>query len=78
MKKIVCMLVAVLVVVSMTVPVYAVTPTLNIPDVPQISNIKIEVKLDEKIYENAVQKWFAEHPLNIDFSQIKLPIWFGG
>lgn len=77
MKKIICILFAVMLIASMAVPAYAVTPALNIPDVPQISNIKIEVKLNEKVYENAVQKWFAEHPLDfskIDFSKFN----FGG
>jgi len=73
MKKIIAILLALLLILSMAIPVAAVTPTLQVPDVPQISDIKIEVKLDEQVYENAVQKWFAEHPIKFDF--IKFPIW---
>lgn len=73
MKKIIAILLALLLILSMAIPVAAVTPTLQVPDVPQISDIKIEVKVDEQVYENAVQKWFKEHPIKFDF--IKFPIW---
>lgn len=77
MKKIICTMLALLLIIGTAVPVHAVTPKLNIPDLPDISSIKIEPKLPEQVYENAVEKWFAEHPLQFDFSLIKLPVWFG-
>lgn len=73
MKKIIAILMALVLVLSIPVTANAVTPTLQVPDVPQISNIHIEVKLDEQVYENAVQKWFKEHPIKFDF--IKFHIW---
>ena len=73
MKKIIAILMALVLVMSMAVPAAAVTPALKIPDVPQISKIEIQVNLDEKVYENAIQKWFAEHPIKLDIFRIKLP-----
>ena len=74
MKKIIAILLSLVLVLSIPVTAHAVTPTFQIPDVPQISNIKIDVKLPEGVAENAVQKWFAEHPIKFDF-KIKLPAW---
>ena len=73
MKKLICILLALLLIGTMTVTAHAATPTLQIPKVPQISKIKIEAKLDEQVYENAVQKWFADHPIKLDISRAKLP-----
>ena len=70
MKKIIVLALAVIMIMSMTVTAYAVTPNFKIPNVPQISNIKFDVKLDEDVIENHVDKWFAEHPIKIDFSKI--------
>lgn len=72
MKKIISFLLALLLIMSMAIPTAAATPTLQIPDAPQISKIEIKVNLDEKVYENAVEKWFAEHPFKFNF-KIKLP-----
>ena len=46
MKKILAFIVAVMLIASMAIPAYAVTPTFKIPDVPQISNIKFNVKFE--------------------------------
>lgn len=73
MKKIITIVLALMLIASMAVPAYAVTPTFQIPDMPEISKIKIEVKLDDKVAENAVKAWLKEHPIKIDFSKIKLP-----
>lgn len=70
MKKLIYIVLALMLVMSMTVTAYAATPTFKIPSVPQISNIKFDVKLDEDVIENHVDKWFAEHPIKIDFSKI--------
>lgn len=45
MRKIICMLIIVMVIVSMAVPAYAVTPGYKIPEVPQVSQIKFDIKL---------------------------------
>lgn len=73
MKKIIAILLVVLLILSMAVPAYAVTPALKIPDMPEISNIKIEAKMDDQAYKNAVRAWFAEHPIKFVFFKIKPP-----
>lgn len=71
MRKIFAILLAVMLIASMTVSAYAVTPPLNVPDLPEIPNISGSVKID---VTPAVNKWLDEHPINIDYSKIKLPI----
>lgn len=71
MRKIIAILLAVMLVVSMAVPAFACTPKLKIPKVPQISGIKLEPKLDEnleKAVDNYVDKWVSK----IDFTKIDL------
>jgi hypothetical protein len=63
MKKIICIILAVMLIASMTVPVYAATPKLEIPDVPQISKIKFDIKIE--LPDDFWSNWFKEHPLNI-------------
>ena len=70
MRKFIAILLAVMLVASMVVPAYAATPKLNIK-VPQISSIKFNVKLDEKL-ANAVKNAGAEAVKKIDFANIKL------
>lgn len=74
MKKIICTMLALLLIIgTMTVPAHAVTPALKIPDLPKVPEIKVEVELPKSFWDN----WFDEHPLNLDFSKIKLPVWSG-
>ena len=46
MKKIICILFALMLVVSLAVPTFACTPQYEVPDVPQISKIKFNVKIE--------------------------------
>ena len=73
MKKIIAILLALVLVMSMAAPVAAATPALQIPDIPQIFKIEIKVNLDEQVYENAVQKWLSEHPIKLSVFRIKQP-----
>ena len=54
MRKIFAFLLAVMLIASMGVPAYAVTPRLGVPNVPQISNIKfkVELKLPDNFWNN--------------------------
>lgn len=76
-RKLLVIIAVVLLVVAMALTVYAVTPTLNIPDVPNISNIKFDINLDETLnngISNYISNWFKEHPLTfskIDFSEFR-------
>lgn len=72
MKKIFAILLTVMLIASMTVSAYAVTPPLNVPDLPEIPNISGSVKID---VTPTVNKWLDEHPFKIDFSKIKLWGW---
>lgn len=46
MKKILALILAVLLIVAMAIPAYAVTPELGVPDVPQISDIEFDIKIE--------------------------------
>lgn len=69
MRKIFAMILAVMLVASMAVTAHAATPKLKVPDMPEISNIKIEVKLDETT-EKAIENHAAEWVKKMDFSKI--------
>ena len=71
MKKIFAFIVAVMLIASMTVTTHAATPKLDIPDIdiPDISG-SVKVELADSVWDN----WFKEHPIKIDFSQVK---WLG-
>ena len=69
MRKIFAFVMAVMLVASMAVPAFAYTPKVSIK-VPQISSIKFNIKLDEKL-EKAVANAAAEAVKKIDFSGIE-------
>lgn len=71
MRKIFAILLAVMLIASMTVTTHAATPKLDIdlPEIPDISG-SIKVEIPDTVWDN----WFKEHPIKIDFSKIKLPI----
>ena len=45
----------------MTIPAHAATPDLEVPDVPDISDIKFDIKF--KLPDGFWDKWFEEHPV---------------
>lgn len=61
MKKFLLMILVVMLVMVMALPVYAVTPPINVPDVPQISDIKFDFNF--KISDDFWDKWFNENPV---------------
>lgn len=68
MKKILVFILAVMLLASMAIPAYAVTPKFEY-------KFKLpEMKVETNFVQNIVSNWFKEHPLNIqfDFSGIKL------
>lgn len=72
MKKIFAILVALMLMASMTVSANAVTPKfdLDLPKIPDISG-SVKVEIPDTVWDN----WFKEHPIKIDFSKIKLWGW---
>lgn len=64
MRKIFAIILAVMLIASMAVSAFAVTPNFEYKPV-KIPEIKVSVKIPNSVFDN----WFKEHPLNI-----KLPI----
>jgi hypothetical protein len=62
MRKIFAILLAVMLIASMAVPAFAVTPGYKIPEVPQISQIKfkIDFKLPENFWDNIISDFFGD------------------
>jgi len=67
MRKIIAFILAVMLIVSMAIPAYAVTPSYKL-DVPQISKIKFDIKIE--LPDDFWDNWFKEHPLNLDLSGV--------
>lgn len=62
MKKILAIILAVMLIASMVIPAYAVTPSFKVPEVPQISKIKFDIKIE--LPDDYWSNWFKEHPIN--------------
>lgn len=56
MKKILALLLAVLLILAMVIPAFAVTPDLGAPDVPEIPDISddVEIELPEDIFDGYI------------------------
>lgn len=65
MKKLVALIMVGVMVFGYVTPTYALTPKLSIPNIPKIPNISNSVKVE--ISESFWDKWFAEHPIKINF-----------
>ena len=64
MKKIITILLAVLLILSMAIPAMAVTPPLDTPASPSVPDISddIHVEIPDEVFDD----WFAEHPIVIE------------
>ena len=62
MKKIIAFLFALMLVVSMAVPTYALTPAFKIPDIPDFSDIEFDIKFE--IPDSVWNGWFEKHPIS--------------
>ena len=69
MKKIITFVAALVMVVAMATPACAVTPALKVPDMPEISNIKIDITVgsdeddDVKLSDLFWKRYFEKHPI---------------
>jgi len=62
MKKIICIMIAVMLIACLAVPAYAVTPKYEFPDLPEIPDISDDVKFGFRISGSFWDDWFAKHP----------------
>jgi hypothetical protein len=63
MKKILVFMFVMVLIVTMTVPAFAVTPTFKYNPV-KIPEIKVSVKIPDKVFDD----WFKEHPIKITYT----------
>lgn len=61
MKKFILFVLTLMLIASMAVPAFAATPSVGVPDIPDFSDIKFDIKFD--IPDSVWDKWFDEHPL---------------
>lgn len=64
MKKLICILFVLMLIVSMTVSAYAVTPPLGVPDLPEIPDISdnIEIELPDGVFDDYIPDIAPEEP----------------
>lgn len=64
MKKIFAILLAVMLMASMTITTYAVTPPLGVPDMPEIPDISdnIEIELPDGVFDDYIPDLTPEEP----------------
>jgi hypothetical protein len=69
MRKIFAIILTMMLIASMTVSAYAVTPKfdINLPEIPNISG-SVKVEVPDNFWDN----WFREYTFQIDFTNIKL------
>lgn len=62
MKKIITIFLALALVLCLAIPAHAVTPELDVPDMPEIPDIsdKIDFGID---FGAIVRRWLEEHPI---------------
>lgn len=56
MKKILALILALLLIIAMAVPAYAVTPELGVPDMPEIPDVSddVEIELPDGIFDDYI------------------------
>ena len=72
MRKFIALILAILIVMSMAISASAVTPPLRVPSI-KIPDISGSVKIDTT---PAVDAWFDEHPIRIDWTRFDFSRWF--
>ena len=70
MRKTLILIFALTLILAIPVQASAVTPPLRVPDMPDIPEIKVEVKLSDDFWENH----FKNNPIKIDYSKLKFDL----
>lgn len=60
MRKIIVIILALVLVLSMSVPAFAATPKWEYPHI-EVPNIKVNIKIPDSVFTN----WFKEHPIKL-------------
>ena len=63
MKKIIMYLLALVLIIAMATPAWAVTPAFKAPELPKIPEVKTNVRVT--VTEGFWARWFREHPVVI-------------
>ena len=63
MKKLIIIVLVLMLVVSMAVPAYAVTPKFEIPELPEVPEIKPDFSWID--FDEIFERWFSDHPIRI-------------
>lgn len=59
MKKLIVLIITLCLILAMAVPAYACTPKLQVPSVPSVPKIRVEIQLPDSFWDN----WFAMNPI---------------
>lgn len=65
MRKIIALIVCILLIAGMVVPAFAVTPQLEIPDIPVVPEIKVDL---DTVVDSIANALTAEHTIEYDFN----------
>lgn len=71
MKKIIAIVLAMLLIVSMAIPAVAVTPPLQIPDMPEIPDISDDVDID--LPEGAFDDYIPDIAVDVELPEEQKP-----
>lgn len=70
-KKLLPMLAALIMILCMSMPVSAATPTFKAPELPKVPDIKVNIELPEETFDN----WIEEHPINVTPANMTYKDW---
>ena len=63
MKKFIAIMMALALVLCLAIPAHAVTPDLDVPDMPEIPDISDEIDFGGIDFGGIIDDWFAENPI---------------
>lgn len=61
MKKLIVLILTICLILAMAVPAYACTPKLQVPSIPTVPKIRVEIKLPDGFWDN----YFVLNPITV-------------